>query len=97
MYNFLGAYIRERQHDGVFAEVDTAIVVRSFVGMIIHHSLNNTLWDKQRRILNISNERAAKEFTNILLYGITSPVASQTKDKKKSVAAKTRPGRRAKN
>jgi AcrR family transcriptional regulator len=97
MYNFLGAYIRERQHDGAFAEMDTAIVVRSFVGMIIHHSLNNTLWDKQRRILNISNERAAKEFTNILLYGITSPGAGETKGKKKSVAAKTRPVRRAKN
>jgi hypothetical protein len=54
------------------------------------------LWDKQRRILNISNERAAKEFTNILLYGISSPVAGQTKGKKKPVAAKPRPVRRAK-
>ena len=70
MYDFLGSYIGERQRDGAFREIDTAIVVRSFMGMIIHHSLNNTLWDKTKRILNISNERAAKEFTNILLHGI---------------------------
>src|SRR5436853_419790 len=67
-----GVYIRERQHDGAFRDIDTAIVVRSFLGMIIHHSLNNTLWDKTRRILNITNERAASEFTNILLHGITA-------------------------
>ena len=72
MYDFLGGYIRERQHDGAFRDIDTAIVVRSFLGMIIHHSLNNTLWDKTRRILNITNERAASEFTNILLNGITA-------------------------
>ena len=70
MYDFLGSYIRERQRDGAFREIDTAIVVRAFAGMVIHHSLNNTLWDKTKRILNISNERAAKEFTNILLHGI---------------------------
>ncbi|MEO8436069.1 MAG: TetR/AcrR family transcriptional regulator [Pyrinomonadaceae bacterium] len=72
MYDFLGGYIRDRQRDGAFREIDTAIVVRSFMGMVIHHSLNNTLWDKTKRILNISNERAAKEFTNILLYGIVN-------------------------
>ena len=72
MYDFLGSYIHERQHDGAFRDIETAIVVRSFLGMIIHHSLNNTLWDKTRRILKISNERAASEFTNILLHGITA-------------------------
>jgi AcrR family transcriptional regulator len=95
MYNFLGAYIRERQQDGAFARIDTAIVVRAFIGMIIHHSLNNTLWDKQRRILNISNERAAKEFTNILLNGITGLPVAENKSRKKSVAVR-RNGRNAK-
>jgi len=38
----------------------------------MHHSLNNNLWDPQRRLLNISNESAAKQFTNILLNGITA-------------------------
>jgi AcrR family transcriptional regulator len=87
MYEFLGGYIRERQRDGALREIDTAIVVRSFVGMVIHHSLNNTLWDKTKRILNISNERAAKEFTNILLHGITRETrVSQSGNGKRAAA-----------
>jgi AcrR family transcriptional regulator len=72
VYEFLGGYIRERQREGAFIEIDPAIVVRSFIGMVMHHSLNNNLWDPKRRLLNISNESAAKQFTNILLNGITS-------------------------
>jgi AcrR family transcriptional regulator len=71
VYEFLGAYIRERQQDGAIIEIDPAIVVRSFIGMIIHHSLNNNLWDPQRRLLNLSNESAARHFTDILLEGIS--------------------------
>ncbi|HEV7475617.1 MAG TPA: TetR/AcrR family transcriptional regulator [Pyrinomonadaceae bacterium] len=72
VYALLGGYIAERQRDGAMAEIDPAIVVRSFIGMIIHHSLNNNLWDPKRRLLKISNEDAAKHFTNILLHGISS-------------------------
>ena len=75
VYEFLGAYIRERQRDGVFVEMDPKIVVRSFIGMVMHHSLNNNLWDPNRRLLNISNEVAAKNFTDILLNGITTPLS----------------------
>ena len=71
VYEFLSSYIRERQRDGAFVEVDPAIVVRCFIGMVMHHSLNNNLWDPDRRLLNISNEAAAKHFTEILLHGIT--------------------------
>lgn len=78
VYEFLGAYIRERQQEGAFIEMDPAIVVRSFIGMVMHHSLNNNLWDPKRRLLNISNESAAKYFTDILLNGITSPAAKAT-------------------
>ena len=75
VYEFLGSYIRERQRDGAFVEIDPAVVVRCFIGMVMHHSLNNNLWDPSRRLLNISNESAAKNFTDILLKGITSPTA----------------------
>ena len=71
VYDFLGNYIRVRQRDGAFIEIDPAIVVRCFIGMVMHHSLNNNLWDPDRRLLNISNESAAKLFTDILLNGIT--------------------------
>jgi len=76
VYEFLGGYIRERQRDGAFVEIDPAIVVRCFIGMVMHHSLNNNLWDPDRRLLNISNESAAKHFTDLLLNGITSPAAN---------------------
>jgi AcrR family transcriptional regulator len=72
VYEFLGSYIRERQRDGALVEIDPAIVVRCFIGIVMHHSLNNNLWDPERRLLNISNESAAKHFTDILLNGITT-------------------------
>ncbi len=72
VYELLGGYIIERQRDGAMAKLDPVIVVRAFIGMIIHHSLNNNLWDPQRRLLNISNEDAAKQFTDILLNGISA-------------------------
>lgn len=70
VYEFLGNYIRERQREGAMTDMDPAIVVRSFIGMIIHHSLNNNLWDPRRRLLNLSNQAAAQNFTAILLQGI---------------------------
>jgi AcrR family transcriptional regulator len=72
MYEFLGAYIRERQREGVLREMEPKIAVRAFLGMIIHHSVSNNLWDQKRSVLNISNEEAAREFTEILLKGITA-------------------------
>jgi AcrR family transcriptional regulator len=75
VYEFLGTYIRERQREGALIEIDPAIIVRCFIGMVMHHSLNNNLWDPDRRLLNVSNEAAAKLFTDILLNGITSPAA----------------------
>jgi AcrR family transcriptional regulator len=72
MYDFLGSYIRERQREGAMRNVDPVIVVRSFLGMVIHHSLNNLLWDTRRLLLDIPNERAATEFTEILLRGIAA-------------------------
>ena len=70
IYGFIGGYIEERQRDGVFRKLEPKIAVRAFMGMMIHHSLNNILWDKQRNLLDITNEEAAKNFAEILLRGI---------------------------
>jgi AcrR family transcriptional regulator len=70
IYEFLGAYISQRQKDGVFREVNPRIAVRALIGMFVHHSLNNILWDKEQKLLKISNEEAAREFATILLNGI---------------------------
>jgi AcrR family transcriptional regulator len=75
VYELLGNYVTERQRDGAMVPMDPAIVVRAFIGMIIHHSLNNNLWDPQRRLLKISNQEAAKHFSDILLNGISSKAA----------------------
>lgn len=70
VYEFLGSYIRERQKDGVFREVEPNVAIRAFMGMFVHHSLNNILWDKDQKLLKISNEEAARGFAEILLRGI---------------------------
>ncbi|HTH50897.1 MAG TPA: TetR/AcrR family transcriptional regulator [Pyrinomonadaceae bacterium] len=70
IYGFIGGYIEERQRDGVFREIEPKVAVRAFLGMLIHHSINNILWDKGRNLLNISNEDAAYNFATILLQGI---------------------------
>ena len=70
IYEFIGGYVELRQKDKVFRKMNPRIAVRAFLGMLIHHSLNNILWDKKRVILNISNEEAAKNFAEILLSGI---------------------------
>jgi AcrR family transcriptional regulator len=80
VYELLGGYITERQRDGAMVKIDPAIVVRAFIGMIIHHSLNNNLWDPQRRLLKLSNKEAARHFTDILLNGIsTAPEVKRAK------------------
>jgi hypothetical protein len=54
----------------------------------MHHSLNNNLWDPQHRLLNISNEAAAKDFTNILLNGITTKSAKRNEKRTRQEGSK---------
>ena len=84
VYHSLGAYVRQRQRDGAMIEIAPALVVRAFIGMVVHHSLNNNLWDRKRNLVRLSNERVAREFANILLRGIlTEPNNGQRKRRKK--------------
>ena len=73
VYRTLREYIRARQREGAMKDVEPLVVVRAFIGMIIHHSLNNNLWDRQQQLLKISNKTAAREFTDILLHGVAMP------------------------
>jgi len=52
-------------------KMEPALIVRAFVGMVMHHSLNNNLWDPERRLLDVSNETPQGFFTDILLAGIS--------------------------
>ena len=71
VYDFIGGYVAERQKDGVMREINPRVVVRAFIGMILHHSLNNILWDKKQTLLKITNEEAAKNFAEIILHGVS--------------------------
>ena len=72
-YELLSAYIARRQKEGAMRkDIKPRIVVRAFVGLMIHHALNNSLWDTRKVLLDISNEEAAKNFTEILLKGVKS-------------------------
>jgi AcrR family transcriptional regulator len=71
MYEFMSAYISQRQAEGAIrTDIEPRVIIRAFVGIMIHHSLNNSLWDKKRHVLNISNEDAARAFVEIILNGI---------------------------
>ena len=74
LYEFLGDYIRRRQREGAFRDVDPYAAVRVFIGSVIHHSLVNLLWDKEpaRRLFRVTNEEAARQFAEILLRGIAA-------------------------
>jgi len=72
VYDFIGAYVEQRQKNGVMREVNPRVVVRAFIGMILHHSLNNILWDRKQTLLKISNEDAARNFAEIILHGIST-------------------------
>lgn len=90
MYELLGSYIRRRQKEGALRDADPFVVVRALTGSVIHHSLNNTLWDKDpaRRILNISNEEAARAFTDVVLHGVAAG-AGRTDRTKAGAARRT--------
>jgi hypothetical protein len=72
VYDFIGAYVEQRQTNGVMREVNPRVVVRAFIGMILHHSLNNILWDRKQTLLKISNEDAARNFAEIILHGVST-------------------------
>jgi AcrR family transcriptional regulator len=94
LYEFLGSYVRRRQREGAFRETDPTAAVRVFLGSVIHHSLVNLLWDKDpaRRILRMSNEEAARQFTEILLRGIAADTDTAASPKRAE-----RAGRHARN
>src|SRR5207237_1777957 len=84
VYQSLRVYIRQRQREGAFKNVEPFVIVRAFIGMIIHHSLNNNLWDRERQLLKISNQAAARAFTDILLNGVSLEKAKAKRNGKTS-------------
>lgn len=95
MSDCLRAYVSERQKAGALrTTLDPLLMTRAFVGMINFHSLINNLFDPQRTFVDVSNERAARDFTEILMNGISAGETLATKPQRKNRNAKpkqTRP------
>jgi len=96
VYRSLGSYIRQRQREGAIGHVEPLVIVRAFVGMIIHHSLNNNLWDRERQLLKISNQAAARAFTEILLNGVTARPPSRSSNGRSRLRVATPKRKRSK-
>lgn len=90
LYDFLGGYVRSRQREGAFRDCDPLLVVRAFTGAVIHHSLNTILWERDpaRRIINVPNEQAAREFVEILLRGVLTETGAHAPSLRKSDPSK---------
>src|SRR5580765_2574871 len=88
VYRTLRGYIRERQREGAIKDIEPLVMVRAFIGMIIHHSLNNNLWDRKQQLLKISNQAAAREFTDILLNGVAMPPRARKTPTKTNLSRK---------
>lgn len=70
--DLLIAHIAARQRAGTIRKMDPRIITRAFICMVVHHSFTNNLLDKEHTLLDISNEEAARAFTEILLYGVSA-------------------------
>jgi len=90
LYDLLGGYVRRRQREGEFRDVEPNAAVRVFLGGVIHHSLVNLLWDKDpaRRVLNLSDEEAARQFADIFLRGVKTDPADPAELTSPAPAAK---------
>ncbi|MGH9940953.1 MAG: TetR/AcrR family transcriptional regulator [Pyrinomonadaceae bacterium] len=75
---FLRDYLRQQQEVGtVRPDLNPMVIARAFSGMVVNHSFVNILFEPQRRLLNISNEQAACDFTEILLRGVATEAAAK--------------------
>jgi AcrR family transcriptional regulator len=74
-YQYLAAYIKQRVADRAFKRIDAMTVVRAFVGMVLYHAQMNRFYGTG--LLNISNNSAAKRFTDICFNGILAPAPTQ--------------------
>jgi AcrR family transcriptional regulator len=85
VYRTLRSYIRARQREGALRHIEPLVVVRAFIGMIIHHSLTNNLWDRNQQLIKISNQAAAHIFTDILLHGVVKAGGADSAQRRQKV------------
>lgn len=70
MFNHLSRYISERIKDKAYRAVNARAAARAFLSIVAHHALVRELFDKEERVLKLSNKEAASEFADIFLNGV---------------------------
>ena len=69
LHEFLSSYIRKRVEEGRFRPVDSLIVARGFIGMVVHYLLIHELFGVKRPP-RTSPEEVVELFVSIFLKGI---------------------------
>lgn len=69
LHEFLSGYIASRIRDGRFRSVDTLVVARAFIGMVVHYLLIHELFGVKRPPRS-SPEEVVDTFVSIFLKGI---------------------------
>lgn len=81
VYSFLCGYIQQRIEEGAFQAVDPLLAARAFMGMAIHQSLTEQLFERNTADRPESHH-LAEGFTKLFLNGIATP-ATQVRNRKK--------------
>lgn len=68
-YETLASFVKEQITAGKFRDVDPMVAARSFLGMVIYHSLVDTLF-AGGRLKKLENARIAEELSSIWLNGM---------------------------
>ncbi len=68
-YDSLASFIKEQIERGKFRKVDPMIAARGFIGMIVYHSMVETLFGGNRQ-KKYDNEKVADELSTIWLNGM---------------------------
>jgi len=71
-YEELAAYVRRRQGEGAFRDVDPLLAARGFLGMVVYHFLVQELFGAQK-FQKFDPEMVAAALAGIWLNGMQSP------------------------
>lgn len=73
MANFMRAHVQEQQRAGAIrSDLHPHLIGSAFIGMIMHRSLVDLIFDPERSLFRISTERAARDYTTVLFEGIAA-------------------------
>ncbi|MBA2564583.1 MAG: TetR/AcrR family transcriptional regulator, partial [Gemmatimonadetes bacterium] len=74
--DLLRSYVEEQQRAGAFRACEPRLVVRAFIGMLVHHLLHQEVFGV-RELGVYTPEEAAPVFLSIFLDGVARPAAGE--------------------